>query len=129
MKFKQITPTIPTTDVNRSRNFYVNKVGLKENTDMKIPGDSLLLEAEDGTHLFVYQRPPSHAEHTLASITVDDMAAAVEELSGRGVKFEIYDFPGLKTDEKGIAEMGGMKSAWFKDPDENIIGLIQLPQA
>ena len=49
------------------------------------------------------------------------------ELTGKGVTFEQYDLPGLKTDERGIAETGPFKGAWFKDPDGNILNVGQGP--
>ena len=55
---------------------------------------------------------------------VDDIEAVVAELDRRGVLFESYDMPGLKTDSNHIAEIpDGPKAAWFKDPDGNIIAV------
>jgi hypothetical protein len=68
-----------------------------------------------------------HAQHTLASWEVDDIASVVDELEARGVVFEKYDLPGLKTDEQGIADLGSTKAAWFKDPDGNILNVGQAP--
>ena len=56
----------------------------------------------------------------------DDIDADVAELRGRGVVFEEYDFPGLKT-EGGIATTGDARAAWFKDSEGNMLGIIQLP--
>jgi hypothetical protein len=44
----------------------------------------------------------------------------VAELAAKGIRFEQYDLPGLQTDERGTAELGPFKGAWFKDPDGNI---------
>jgi hypothetical protein len=44
------------------------------------------------------------------------------------VTFEDYDLPGLKTVD-GIADLGGIKGAWFKDPEGNILSVVQLPAA
>jgi hypothetical protein len=49
----------------------------------------------------------------------------MDELSEKGVVFEHYDLPGLTTDEKGVAHSEGMKACWFKDPDGNIIGIVE----
>jgi hypothetical protein len=51
----------------------------------------------------------------------------VDDLVAKGVAIERYDMPGLKTDEKGIAEMEGERAAWFKDPEGNILSLWQVP--
>ena len=56
---------------------------------------------------------------------VDDVEDTVKGLKDRGVVFEEYDFPGLKT-ENGIATMGNVKGAWFRDPDGNILAVSQV---
>jgi len=121
----QVMPTIPVTDINKSIDFYANKLGLKRSA-METEKDGALFEAGKGTMLYLYQRPPSHAEHTLASFSVDDLEQTMDELIQKGVTFEHYDMPGLKTDEKGIADNDGMKACWFKDPDGNILGIIKV---
>jgi hypothetical protein len=65
------------------------------------------------------------AQHTLGTFTVRDVDAAVADLRGRGVRFEDYDLPGIKT-VNGIAELGGIRGAWFKDPEGNILSVVQL---
>ena len=66
------------------------------------------------------------AQHTLGAFMVQDIDATVAELRGKGVTFEDYDLPGLKT-VNGIAELGGIRGAWFKDPEGNILSVVQLP--
>jgi hypothetical protein len=56
---------------------------------------------------------------------VNDLEAAIQDLSQRGVTFEQYDLPGLKTDEQGIADIGGLRGGWFKDPDGNILAIAE----
>ena len=124
MKLSSITPTIPVTDIAKSRDFYENVLELKPGT-ITVPPDSMMYDAGDGSYLYIYQRAPSKADHTLVSFKVENIQEAVEGLSQKGVAFEHYDTPGLKTDEKGIATMGNDKSAWFKDPDGNILALFQ----
>ena len=60
------------------------------------------------------------AQHTLASWEVSDVRAAVDQLRSRGVRFEDYDLPQVKT-EDGIATAGDYQKAWFRDPDGNIL--------
>ena len=119
-----VMPTIPVTDIQRSIDFYSNKLGLKRSA-METEKDGALFEAGGGTMLYLYKRPPSHAEHTLASFKAEDLQKTMDELSKKGVTFEHYDMPGLKTDEKGVVVNGGMKACWFKDPDGNILGIIE----
>jgi catechol 2,3-dioxygenase-like lactoylglutathione lyase family enzyme len=65
------------------------------------------------------------SKSTCMAFEVDgDLETAVKELRDGGVTFEEYDLPGLKT-ENGIAEIGGVKGAWFKDPDGNILAVAE----
>jgi catechol 2,3-dioxygenase-like lactoylglutathione lyase family enzyme len=59
---------------------------------------------------------------------VRDVEATVADLRAKGVTFEDYDLPGLKT-VNGIAELGGIRGAWFEDPEGNILSVVQLPPA
>jgi len=59
---------------------------------------------------------------------VRDVEATVAQLRGKGVTFEDYDLPGVKT-VNGIADLDGTKGAWFKDPEGNILSVVQLPAA
>ena len=68
------------------------------------------------------------AQHTLTAFLVQDVEAAVADLRNKGVSFEEYDLPGLKT-VNGIAELGGTRGAWFKDPEGNILSVVQPPAA
>ena len=71
----------------------------------------------------VYERPSAgDAEHTLATWEVPDVRVAVQDLRGKGVSFEEYDFPEFKT-EDGVATAGDFQAAWFRDPDGNILCL------
>jgi catechol 2,3-dioxygenase-like lactoylglutathione lyase family enzyme len=120
-----VTPTIPITDIAKSKDFYQNTLGLTP-VDI-VMTDGLMFSAGQGTTLYLYQRGRSKADHTLASFQVDNLDSVVTDLSNKGVKFEYYDLPnGIKTDSRGIAEMKGIKSAWFKDPDGNILGLVEI---
>jgi hypothetical protein len=66
------------------------------------------------------------ADHTVAGWVVDDIEAVVDALIKRGVVFEQYDMPGMKTDERGIATLGPGKSAWFKDTEGNILSIFEV---
>lgn len=118
----QITATIPSTDISKTKDFYTQKVGLSLISE---EDGMLILEAEDKSRLLAYERPPAKSEHTLVTFLVDDIEKEVEELTGKGVVFEQYNSDWIKTDERGIAEFEGQKAAWFKDPDQNILGLAQ----
>ena len=123
-----VNPTIAVTDLKRAKDFYGGKLGLTEDSSMT-DEMGVLYNAGAGSKLYIYSRPnPPTADHTQVSFKVDNIEASVDELSGKGVSFEHYDIPGmgLKTNEKGIATMGKVKSAWFKDPDGNILSVLQV---
>ena len=120
----KIIPTLPAVDIKRAKRFYQEKLGCTVNMEGPDPG--AFLECAGGG-LYIYQRAPSKADHTLATFLVDDVECEVRELRAKGVKFEEYDIPsmGLKT-VNGIARMGDSKSAWFKDSEGNILGITQV---
>jgi catechol 2,3-dioxygenase-like lactoylglutathione lyase family enzyme len=118
-----VTTILPVVDAERARHFYERTLGL-----------SYIGQSGDGKHLFaigsgtlaLLPKPAgSHAEHTVLSFEVADAAAAVHELSNRGVEFEDYDLPGLKTENK-VCVLGSEKAAWFKDPEGNILCVHQV---
>jgi catechol 2,3-dioxygenase-like lactoylglutathione lyase family enzyme len=118
----RIDATVPTTDLDRAREFYGRTLGLRV-SDEPARGRELVYECGGGTRLLVYERPSAGtAEHTLAHFVVGDLEGTVRELRERGVTFEEYDLPDIKTVE-GIATFDDFRAAWFKDPDGNIIGL------
>ena len=85
----------------------------------------MVYECGNGTWVFLYPMPNAGtSKASTAFWSVDDVAAEVAELKARGVVFEEYDFPGLKT-EKSIATGGGAKTAWFKDTEGNILAISQ----
>jgi predicted enzyme related to lactoylglutathione lyase len=114
---------IPATDVGRAKRFYSETLGLKISAEMGEEG--VLFESAGGTSFFVYQTPSGgQAAHTLASWQVADLAAEMADLRGRGVSFEEYDMPGIKTVD-GLADMGAVRGAWFKDSEGNILGVME----
>jgi catechol 2,3-dioxygenase-like lactoylglutathione lyase family enzyme len=115
---------ICSTDLERSQAFYEQKVGLtlaKETIK-----NHLLFECGEGTTLLVYGRPGENkGDHTQVRFWSDDVAADVRQLKERGVVFEEYDFPTLKTVGSIATTPGIGTSAWFKDPDGNTLALFQ----
>jgi predicted enzyme related to lactoylglutathione lyase len=126
-----IYAVLPCVDFARATNFYERVLGLKR---AAMPGGgqdmegSALYQCGGGTMLLVYQRPePTKAEHTSAGWMVNDLDSVVDGLIAKGVKMEVYDMPGVEFDSRGVASMGEMKSAWFKDTEGNILALSQAP--
>ncbi len=121
----QVTTMIPVVDMDRAVDFYANALGL-ELEETGEPG-VVFFHCGGGTRIALYERPtPTKADHTLASWLVDDIEEAVDELDRRGITFEQYNFPGLQTDARGIADTGAARSAWFKDPEGNILAVTEM---
>ena len=110
---------LPVEDVDRARKFYEEKLGL-EYGGLNMEG-SAMFALHGGATLVLLPRPGgSRADSTAMSWGVDDVEKEVKELENRGVTFEDYDLPEFTT-ENHIATMGGFKSAWFLDPDGNVL--------
>jgi catechol 2,3-dioxygenase-like lactoylglutathione lyase family enzyme len=110
-------------DLRRSEAFYGEKLGL-EPVFVDLPG-SQLYKCGLGSYLVIYEAAGSRPEQHVATFLVEAIEHDVSTLRERGVSFEEYDVPGLKTID-GIATVGPIKGAWFKDPDGNVIGVVHL---
>ena len=117
-----IVPYIPASNVARARRFYEERVGLVPREEV---AGGVVYECAARSWIFLY--PPAGAGTSRASQAfwqVENIEAEVSELKKRGVMFEEYDVPGMKT-INGIATAGGSKAAWFKDTEGNIMAIIQ----
>lgn len=126
LKDKQIMAVLPAKDIDRAREFYRDKLGMEaDQTDVN---DNLVYRCGNGTGFLLYQTDNAgSAKNTQMGWVVSDVEKEVEELRGRGVVFEDYDMPGLKT-ENGIATMEGVgKAAWFVDSEGNILNISSMP--
>jgi catechol 2,3-dioxygenase-like lactoylglutathione lyase family enzyme len=117
------TPMIAVTDLDRARKFYEDKLGLDTKDEM---GGEVLTMTSGDTLINVYRSEFAGTNKATAlTFQVDDLEKEVGELKDKGIFFEHYDnLPGLQ--QKGdcyVAE--GFKTAWFKDPDGNILSLIE----
>lgn len=120
----RISAVLCSTDLDRSQEFYEQKVGLTLSPETI--KNHLVFAAGDGTTLLIYGRAnPNLADHTQVRFWSADVAADVAELKGRGVVFEEYDFPTFKTVDSVATSAGIGQSAWFRDPDGNTIALYQ----
>lgn len=118
-----VTTIMPVRDLKRARAFYEAKLGLKPKGPR--PDGQFLFEAGTGGTLALFPKPDSTpSESTTVSFEVDDIVGAVGDLERRGVRFEDYDMPGLKT-EGHIASMESERCAWFKDTEGNILCIHQ----
>jgi predicted enzyme related to lactoylglutathione lyase len=124
LRDRRISPVLCSTDLERSQAFYEVSVGLR--LSPQTIKNHLVFQCGDGTTLLIYGRPsPNQANHTQVRFWTDDVDADVRDLASRGITFEDYDFPNLKTVDHVATTAGLGKSAWFKDPDGNTIALFQ----
>ena len=109
-------------DIAKVKEFYSNTLGLKVTEEHGL----LTLHLTGGNSVLIYPKP-NHvpATFTVLNFPVDDVDLAVEELGKRGVRFEKYNGPEIKTDEKGIMRGNGPTIAWFKDPAGNILSVLE----
>jgi len=111
-------------DLQKAKEFYGQVLGLNV---ADAPMGLLQLNIAGGTVILIYPKPNhTPANFTILNFPVDNIEAAVDELTKRGVRFEQYDNPDLKTDKKGIHRGDvGPKIAWFKDPAGNILSVLE----
>jgi len=118
----QATAMLPARDAARAKSWYADKLGLKPVEDFAENGAAYDI---GGTRVFLYPTQfAGTAQHTVLTFNTDDLAADMNSLRARGVSFLDYDLPDLKT-EGGVAEFGGMKTAWCKDSEGNILGFVE----
>jgi len=108
-------------DVAKAKEFYAETLGLNVSESHGL----LTLHLAGGNNVLIYPKP-NHvpATFTVLNFPVVNVDLAVEQLKKRGVRFEIYDLPDIKTGEKGIMRGNGPTIAWFKDPAGNILSVI-----
>jgi catechol 2,3-dioxygenase-like lactoylglutathione lyase family enzyme len=108
-------------DLAAARRFYGETLGLEVSEENEL----LTLHLAGDRPTMIYPKPDFEpATYTILNFPVEDVEAAVDELTSRGVEFEKYD--GFGQDEKGIARDAGPPIAWFKDPAGNILAVLQL---
>ncbi|MEO5949784.1 MAG: VOC family protein [Candidatus Saccharimonas sp.] len=126
MKIEAAFSGISVDDIGKAKQFYTEVIGLPvKNEDM-----GLELKLPSGQSLFLYEKGDHQpATFTVLNFVVSDIDATVDELVGRGVVFERYDTMPAQQDEKGILRglsvNQGPDIAWFKDPANNILSVLQ----
>ena len=110
-------------NIRKAQEFYGKTLGLEL---ARGPEGTLVVPLSGGAKALMYPKPNHQpATFTVLNFPVDSVEEAVEELSQRGVRFEIYDEPNLKTDAQGISRGNGPTIAWFKDPAGNILSVLE----
>jgi catechol 2,3-dioxygenase-like lactoylglutathione lyase family enzyme len=114
--------TLPASDLNRARAWYEEKLGFTPVHEWPAG-----LRYRSGSSFFdLYPTQfAGTAKNTAAGWAVDDVDRVVAELRERGLEFQEYDLPGLKT-VNGVADIDGERAAWFVDSEGNILSISQL---
>ena len=122
LKSARAQTALPAQDLDRAKAFYRDKLGLQP---LEEDAGNVRYRVGDGTEFNVFRTmgAPS-GTHTQMAFIVEDIIGEVKDLKSRGVTFEEYDYPELKTKD-GIAEGGGAKVAWFKDSEGNLLNIVQ----
>ena len=117
------TTILPVADADRARSYYADSLGLEFRGQA---ADGNLIFALEGSATLALMEDPNAvpSAHTAISFEVHDISAVIRDLGARGVTFEDYDLPELKTTDH-VCVLGAEKAAWFKDPDGNILCLHQ----
>ena len=116
------TPMIAVKDLDRARKFYEDKLGLE--TKDEWGGEGLTMKSGD-TLINVYKSEFAGTNKATAlTFEVDDAEKEVRDLKEKGIFFEHYEMPGL-TQQGDLHVAEGIKTAWFKDPDGNILSLVE----
>ena len=123
LKNARAQAALPAQDLSRAKEFYREKLGLQP---FEEDANNVRYQLGGGTQFNVFRTggAPS-GTHTQMAFLVEDLAAEVRDLKSRGVKFEEYDFPGLKTVDSIAEAEDGSKAAWFVDSEGNMLGIIQ----
>ncbi len=111
-------------DIQRAKEFYGSTLGLQLASG---PEGTLIVPLSGDTKALMYPKLDHQpATFTVLNFPVDNVDQAVAELSQRGVRFEVYNEPNLKTDARGISRGNGPTIAWFKDPAGNILSVLEV---
>lgn len=115
--------TIGVSSLSKAKGFYSDTLQLT--LEEEIPDAGLMYRSAGGGTLQVYESQyAGTSKSTAATFEVRDLDTAMTELRGRGATFEDYDQPGLKTTD-GVFAMGDFRGCWIKDPDGNILSIVQ----
>jgi catechol 2,3-dioxygenase-like lactoylglutathione lyase family enzyme len=118
-----VHPTLMVSDVARARAFYEGQLGLEV---VREAGPYIFLRAGSGQLALVARASVTPGGATVCAFEVEDLSATISALRARGVVFEEYDLPNLRT-VNGIAKVGPFHAAWVRDPDGNYLGFHDSP--
>jgi catechol 2,3-dioxygenase-like lactoylglutathione lyase family enzyme len=120
----RLVANFKSADLDRTISFYEGTLGLRvlHRREIMLGVDEVRFAAGGGILCFESGDPPGKT-NDLVGFDVDDVGATAAALREKGVIFEEYDYPSLKTVD-GVVTIGAMQGAWFKDPDGNLLALV-----
>jgi catechol 2,3-dioxygenase-like lactoylglutathione lyase family enzyme len=123
LKSARAETALPAQDLDRAKAFYRDQLGLQPVDD---DAGNVRFRVGDGTQFNVFRTmgAPS-GTHTQMAFIVEDIAGEVKDLKSRGVRFEEYDYPELKTKNSIADGPDGSQAAWFKDSEGNLLNIVQ----
>ena len=115
---------IAVDDLDAAKRFYEDVLGLRTSEEHGL----MTLHLAGDRPTLVYPKPDHEpATYTVLNFPVEDVDAAVDALTERGVAFELYE--GAPQDERGVMRGSGPPIAWFRDPAGNILSVIELEES
>lgn len=114
--------TLPAKDLERAKTFYADRLDLHPLSEDRAGVHFVM----GGTRFRLFRSGgAASGAHTQIALMVADVEGLVAQLKARGLEFESYDYPNLKTLD-GVADLGYARAAWFKDSEGNLLGIAQL---
>jgi catechol-2,3-dioxygenase len=119
---KDAAATIAVKNLEKAKKFYEDTLGL---TQVGAEGEEAIIFKSGNSIVNVYhsQYAGTNKATALTWVVGQDLEGVVQQLKAKGVVFEHYDMPGV-TREGDVHVGGNMKVAWFKDPDGNILNIV-----
>jgi catechol 2,3-dioxygenase-like lactoylglutathione lyase family enzyme len=118
---KDAVANIAVKNIETAKKFYEHTLGL---TQVGAEGQEVIILKSGNSTVYVYQSQYAGTNKATGVTWVvgEDIEGVVQQLKAKGITFEHYDMPGVKR-EGDVHVAGGMKVAWFKDPDGNILNI------
>lgn len=119
----QVHTVLPAADLARARTYYHDKLGMDPDGEQD---GMLMFRPHPGVTFAIYETPNAGtAQNTQMCFVSDGLDAEMADLRSRGVVFEEYDFPGMKTVD-GVLDGEASRTAWFIDSEGNFICLSEV---
>jgi catechol 2,3-dioxygenase-like lactoylglutathione lyase family enzyme len=122
LKNCRVHTVLPVSDLDRAREFYENTLKIPPKAEL---GSGVFYDCGERTRFALSKSAGrSSGGHTQMGFVTDDIVTEVTDLKARGVVFEEYDTPAIRTVD-GIADVGQLRAAWFKDTEGNVVAIME----